>query len=242
MMRRLLPALLLPLLAAADRPAAPYLAGQTLLPDLTRILPAPPSADDPRRADDVATFHATRALRGSDRWTMATSDVTDDRFTVFACALGMRLDARGAPALARVFARSGDGGIVGRAKEGFAVPRPYLSQPGEICEAKTAHLAGNGDYPSGHTSNGWATALILAELVPDRATEILRRGREYGESRFICGAHSRSAVEAGFMAGSVVVSRLHASAEFRRDMDRARAELARLRTGSAGADLRCRAT
>lgn len=227
-MRRLLAIAALPgALLAADTTPAPYLAGAPAL-DLVRVLPPPPIDDDPRHADDVATFAATRADIGSPRWRLATSDVTDDRYTVFACAIGKRLDAKTAPALARVFARMGDGGAVGRAKSALAVRRPYLDNEGEICEPKTAHLAGNGDYPSGHTSNGWLTALVLAELIPDRATEILRRGRQYGESRFICGAHSRSAVEAGFMSGAAIVSQLHASADFRRDMDRAREELGRL--------------
>jgi membrane-associated phospholipid phosphatase len=224
----LAPLALAPLaLLAADRVPAPYLR-ESDVPDLVRILPPPPSADDPRRADDRATFATTRALKGTSRWRLATRDVTDDRYTVFGCALGLQLDAARAPALARVFARMSDAGMVGRAKATLAVRRPYLDQPGAICEPKTAHLASNGDYPSGHTSNGWATALILAELRPDRATQILRRGREYGESRFVCGAHSRSAVEAGFLAGAVVVSRLHASVDFRVDMDTARLELERL--------------
>jgi acid phosphatase (class A) len=228
MMRGLMFAALLPIaLGAADRPPAPYL-DDAATPDLVRILPPPPVPGDPRNLDDRATFVATRALAGSSRWRLATRDVTDDRYTVFACAIGMRLDAGKAPALARVFARMGDGGMVGRAKDTLAVRRPYLNQPGEICEPKTAHLAGNGDYPSGHTSNGWSTALVLAELMPDRATEILRRGREYGESRFICGSHSRSAVETGYLAGAVIVSQLHASAAFRDDMDHARVELAAL--------------
>lgn len=227
---RWLPLAVTPLvLIAADQPTRPYLEGQPM-PDLMRILPPPPAPGGPRAADDRATFRATRKAAGGERWMMATRDVTDDRYTVFACAMGRKLDPVTAPALNRVFARIGDGGMVGRAKDGFAARRPYLDQPGEICEPKTAHLAGNGDYPSGHTSNGWATALILAELLPDRATAILRRGRRYGESRFICGSHSRSAVEAGFLAGSVLVSRLHASAEFRADMDRARAELAGIGT------------
>lgn len=228
-MRRL-PALALALsaLVAADRPDAPYLV-EGRVPDLVRILPLPPAPGDPRRTDDLATFDATRALAGSERWRLATRDVTDDRFTTFACALGLRLDARSAPALARVFARMGDGGMVARAKATFSVRRPYLDRPGAICEPRTAHLAENGDYPSGHASSGWSTALVLAELVPARATEILRRGREYGESRFVCGSHSRSAVEAGFLSGAVLVSQLHANAAFRDDMERARAELERFR-------------
>ena len=227
-MTRLLALGFLPLcLMAADRPVIPYLRGQAM-PDLMIILPPPPQKGDPRDVDDRATFRNTRSLAGTGRWQLATRDVTDDRFTVFACAIGRKPDASTTPALARIFARMGDDGMVGHAKDGFASRRPYLDQVGEICEAKTAHLAGNGDYPSGHTSNGWSTALILAELMPDRATAILRRGRVYGESRFICGSHSRSAVEAGFMAGSVLVSRLHADAAFRSDMDVARIELANM--------------
>lgn len=231
MKRLLLAAFPLALIAADDVPM-PYLAAERM-PDLTRILPLPPGVGDPRADDDRATFRATRALNGTPRWKMATSDVTDDRFTVFACAVGRKLDAKTSPALTRIFERMGDGGMVGRAKDHFAVRRPYLDVPGEICEAKTPHLASNGDYPSGHTSNGWMTALVLAELIPDRATQILRRGRQYGESRYICGAHSRSAVEAGFMAGAVAVSQLHANAEFRADMDRARYELSRNRSDTS---------
>lgn len=228
--RRLLLALLAggALVAAAETPQ-PYLANVPL-PDLMRILPPPPAPGSPRNIADRALFRETRALQGSERWQVATRDVTDDRFTTFACAIGMQLDAKTAPATLRVFALAGGGAMVDRVKQGYATRRPYLVDEAPICEPKTAHLAGNGDYPSGHTTNGWSTALLLAELMPERATEILARGRAYGESRYICGSHSASAVEAGFMAGSVVVSTLHASAEFRRDMDAARAELAALRT------------
>ena len=130
---------------------------------------------DARNQDDRTTFTATRALAGTPRWKLATSDVTDGRYTVYACAMGMTLDDTSAPALARIFARLGGDNMVGHAKSTFAVRRPYLNQPGDICEAKTDHLAGNGDYPSGHTSNGWLTALILAELLPDRATVTLTK-------------------------------------------------------------------
>ena len=201
------------------------------MPDLMQILPAPPKPGSPQDMDDRATFRATRALLGTPRGDLATRDVTDDRFTVFACAVGRKLDSTSSPALTRIFAQMSDRGMVGRAKDGLAVKRPYLTDDLPICEPKTAHLAGNGDYPSGHTSSGWSAALILAELMPDRATQILRRGRQYGESRYICGSHSRSAVEAGYMAGSVLVAMLHSSADFRRDMDAARIEL--VKSGNA---------
>jgi acid phosphatase (class A) len=214
-------------LAAADAPR-PYLDGRPQ-PDLVRILPPPPAPGSPLDQADAAVFRQTRSLRGTPKWRIATADVTDGRFATFACAMGMSLDERQAPALARVFARMGGGPMVDIAKRHYARRRPYLAQDLPICEPKTAHLAGNGDYPSGHATNGWATALVLAELLPDRTTAILERGRMTGESRFICGSHSVSAVQAGFMAGSTLVAALHGSHAFRRDMDAARMELAGLR-------------
>ncbi|WP_230772482.1 phosphatase PAP2 family protein [Sphingomonas sp. Leaf4] len=81
------------------------------------------------------------------------------------------------------------------------------------------------DYPSGHTSWGTSVALVLAELRPDRADAILERGREYGNSRVICGAHSVSAVEAGRQAAAAIVAVLHGSSQFRGDLEAARREL-----------------
>ncbi len=224
-------------LATGATASTDYLLDQPM-PDLMKVLPAPPKPGSPQNVADRATFRQTRALLGTSRGDMATRDVTDDRLTVFACAIGRKLDATSSPALTRIFAQMGDQGMVGRAKDGFAVRRPYLNDDLPICEPKTAHLAGNGDYPSGHTTSGWSAALILAELMPSRATQILRRGRQYGESRYICGSHSKSAVEAGYMAGSVLVAMLHTSAGFRRDMDVARTELAAA-AGTAPNPARC---
>ncbi len=219
--------------AATAETGGSYLSG-TPTPDLMQVLPPPPVAGSPGDEDDRATFRDTRKLQGSDRWTMATQDVTDGPFKTFACAMGMALDKSQAPALSRVLDRMGGGKLVDPVKQGYAKRRPYLDQDLPICEPKTAHLASNGDYPSGHTTGGWSTALVLAELLPEKSTAILSRGRAFGESRYICGSHSKSAVEAGYLSGAALVSTLHASADFRHDMELARTELSRLRQ-SAGA-------
>ncbi|GGE94534.1 acid phosphatase [Sphingomonas prati] len=236
----MVPIVSLVVLAAAAPVAQPaYLAGARV-PDLVRILPAPPAKGSPQAVDDAATFRATRPLLGTERGRIATSDVTANRLVVFSCAAGLRLDDPGLPALARVMARDGDQNMVGRAKDTLAVRRPYLDNDAPIGEPKTAHLAANGDYPSGHTTASWSTALILAELMPDRATAILRRGRQYGESRYICGSHNRSAVEAGYLAGAVQVAALHSVAAFRNDMDAARRQIeARRKSTSAPDPGRC---
>ncbi|MDB5451330.1 MAG: acid phosphatase, partial [Phenylobacterium sp.] len=78
--------------------------------------------------------------------------------------------------------------------------------------------------------------LILAELAPDRATQILSRARAFGEGRLVCGVHNLSAVEAGRMNGSIVVAALHGSEEFRKDMDVARKEIAAARKAGPAPD------
>ncbi len=68
-----------------------------------------------------------------------------------------------------------------------ARPRPFVSEPADICVETTPWLAESGSYSSGHAAMGWAWALILGELTPDRAEAILTRGLAYGASRTICG-------------------------------------------------------
>ncbi|HWA29918.1 MAG TPA: Ca2+-dependent phosphoinositide-specific phospholipase C [Rhizomicrobium sp.] len=198
-------------------------------PDGVQILPPPPSKGSPLANADRQVFAATRRLKGSPRWKLATSDVDTGPFEHFACALGVELTPQMAPITAHLLERAETSGVVDPVKNFYRTRRPYIGTASPICQAKTAHLAANGDYPSGHAANGWMEALILAELAPDRATEILARGRAFGESRVICGAHSLSAVEAGWMAGAAATAALHGSAAFRADLDAARAEMARVR-------------
>ncbi|VXC93185.1 Ca2+-dependent phosphoinositide-specific phospholipase C [Sphingomonas sp. 8AM] len=208
-----------------------YLAAEAV-PDGLRILPPPPAKDSPRAIADRQLFAATRRMEGSPRWKLATDDVKSDAFTHFACALGVWLTPQTAPAVARLLDRAGVAGVVDPGKRFYHVLRPYIGLDAPICEPKTEHLAGNGDYPSGHAANGWMEALILAELAPDRATEILARGRAYGESRLICGSHSLSAVQAGWLAGAAATAALHGSAAFRDDLEAARREMAVVRVGA----------
>ncbi|UYY78041.1 acid phosphatase [Sphingomonas sp. R1] len=218
------------LLAAPQaKDSGAYLAPEAY-PDGLQILPPPPAAGSAAEALDLKIFRDTRGLARTSRWRIATDDVTNDPLRRSACAMGLLLDAKRAPALARLLERAGTGPMVSRVKAAYQVPRPYLRTAGGICEPKTEHLARNGDYPSGHTANGWMEALILAEVMPERATAILARGRAYGESRAICGSHSKSAVDAGYLAGAVVFAALQATHAFRDDVAAARAELAALRT------------
>ena len=60
--------------------------------------------------------------------------------------------------------------------------------------------------PAAAAEHTWA--LILAALVPEKATPILVRGRAYGESRIVCGVHWLSDVVAGRLTGTAVFAAL----------------------------------
>lgn len=228
--------------SAAGEPASgPYLTREST-PDGLAILPPPPPRGSARARADRAVFFATRRLRGTPRWQVATADVKSEAFAHFACALGMVLTPASAPATARLLDRAGTAGVVDPVKTFYHVRRPYLGTRAPICQPRTAALAGNGDYPSGHAAGGWMEALILAELVPERASAILARGRAFGESRAICGVHSLSAVQAGWLAGAAATAALHGSPDFRADLETARGELATIRTRLPPPDAaKCRA-
>jgi acid phosphatase (class A) len=84
-------------------------------------------------------------------------------------------------------------------------------------------------YPSGHASIGWAWALALAEIAPDRGDEILKRGADFGVSRVYCGVHYASDIEAGRIIGAATFSKLHANPVFNAQMAFAGREIAAAR-------------
>ena len=86
-------------------------------------------------------------------------------------------------------------------------------------------LRGRTSYPSGHTAFGTACAILLAGMVPEQRDALFQRGRDYGRSRSIVGAHFPSDVEAGRIVATVAVAQMQQNAAFRQDYERARAEL-----------------
>jgi acid phosphatase (class A) len=213
--------------------------------DSTRLLPPPPATGSLEDKHDREVFAATRSLKGTARWKLAQTDVdqsVEATLKDFSCAAGVELTPAAAPALVSLLnnATPDEMRVVTAAKTHFNRKRPFLVSPGEICMAKTADLVQSPDYPSGHATWGWMVGLMLAEIAPDRATEILVRARTYGESRIVCGAHNESAVTAGQINAAGLVAALHASPAFRGDMQAAQLELESIRRsgGSPPAD-RC---
>jgi acid phosphatase (class A) len=101
-------------------------------------------------------------------------------------------------------------------------------------------LRTNGSYPSGHTSIGWAWALVLAEASPEQSGAIVARGRAFGESRLVCNVHWESDVLEGRFIGAATVSRLHSEPTFLADLEAAKSELAAARAGNLAPQRDCK--
>ncbi|AQU88937.1 hypothetical protein B0W47_07025 [Komagataeibacter nataicola] len=174
------------------------------------FVPPPPTPDSPQDRDDRYIFKATRALKDTERWMLAAHDsdletpvLLDD----FSCAAGFRLDAARAPNLAALLDRMKAAlkSTVSAEKKYWHRPRPFVEDPdAPLCVARPVGEKPSFAYPSGHTTEGWATALLLAHLMPGHVSGIMERGRVFGESRVVCGVHWASDVWAGYMNGSVL--------------------------------------
>lgn len=206
------------------------------LPDSLALLPPPPAEGSAALADDAEAYRALTALQKGPRGAQATKDA-DLRFPAaashFACALGVNISEQATPNLNMLLRRTlTDAGLATyKAKDHYNRTRPFVAFNGQSCTPdEEAKLRKDGSYPSGHSALGWAWALVLTEIAPDRTDALLQRGRSYIQSRGVCGVHWKSDIQAGSLIGAAAVARLHDNAVFRAQLAAAKEEIAKARS------------
>jgi acid phosphatase (class A) len=201
-------------------------------PDSLAMLPPPPAEGSAAQAADDEISQSLLPLQDAVRFELAALD-NDLSFPnaagTFSCALGAPISEAETPFLYQLLRRSlTDAGLATyAAKNHYGRARPFTVNQGANCasEREQELLRGDPSYPSGHTAIGWAWALILTSLAPERADEILARGMAYGESRAFCNVHWPSDVAAGRIIGAAAVAVLHGNEAFQQDLTEARREL-----------------
>lgn len=235
---------------AGAQPAgdAPYLTPNAV--DILRLLAPPPAGDD-ALARDLAAVRAFQEERSAERYRQALDDARVSVF-LFADVLGPAFDAENLPITERFFGRVNRemGRFITQTKNCWRRPRPFeldasirpaddllastgmrtgapppVAGPGTPCIAELTESAYSFSYPSGHTTFGALSAILLAQMVPEKHVELFERGWEYGASRIVAGVHFPSDVEAGRILASVVAALLLQEERFRADFAAARAEL-----------------
>jgi len=205
-------------------------------PNSLAISPPPPEPGSVWAELDETVAKQAVAMRGSARFEQAQRDAQmqfPESAQHFACAVGIPIDEQHTPTLYNMLQRTQvDAGhyAVHHAKDHYQRPRPFMVSGEPTCTPD--HEPGlrlNGSYPSGHTAIGWTWALMLAEIAPERATDILKRGRSYGHSRVVCNVHWYSDVVQGQALAASLMAGLNGNAEFTRDLAKAREEVAATR-------------
>ena len=202
--------------------AGSYIAAAHL--DASHFLPPPPPPDSPAQAADLAQVKADQALKGRPRWIQAQSDDDPSPYRAFGPVLGPGFTTARTPRTAALFdvLFADVKSLTAPAKNVYGRPRPPLVDRSiETCKM----LEPSKSYPSGHASRGWMMALVLSDMVPEKADAILARGRDYGDSRVVCAQHFPSDVEAGRLIGAAVYATAKSDPAFARDFAAARAEL-----------------
>lgn len=211
-------------------------------PDSLLLNPAPPAAGTPAEARDVAGAEAAIAQRGTPRWDLATRDALLSPAALgetFSCSAGFKIDAASTPKIDALLLRAARdlGRSTSATKRKYMRPRPFMVNGSPSCTPDhDAVLRGDGSYPSGHSALGYGWGLILAQVVPDRAAQLVARGRSFGDSRRICNVHWLSDIEEGRIVASAVVARLNSEPEFQADLAAARAEAAAIKEHNPGQD------
>ena len=228
--------------AASTFMATPGYLPRGATPDSLLLNPPPPAAGSPAEARDIAAANAAVALQGTPRWDLAKRDA--DLFSAtatasYSCAAGLAIGPQTTPKLDVLLRRSARdlAGATYPTKRKYMRPRPFVVNGKALCTPDSEKvLRGDGSYPSGHSALGYGWGLILAEAIPDRAAQLVARGRAFGDSRRICNVHWLSDIEEGRVVASAVVARLNAEPAFQADLAAARAEAAALAGQAAGQD------
>lgn len=218
---------------SAQKPHA-YFSVQEM-PDAVQYLPAPPDSASMCFAYDTAQYQWGKRQRHTPRGQQAKDDADYGIYrmaTIFSPAIGVMISPNTTPQLWKLLIdatyTAGRGCDI--AKAHYFRPRPYMyfNEPTLVPQDEEV-LRHNGSYPSGHTTLGWVTALLLVEICPEKENEILRIGYEYGQSRVIAGYHWQSDVTAGRLVASSCFARLHTSKAFLKQMKKAQKEFNKVR-------------
>jgi acid phosphatase (class A) len=193
--------------------------------DLSRLL-APPPADSSEvtRAElEAMLMIQERRSDAQKAQALADNEVSLARFSE---AVGSTKSLKDVPlpltnALLKKV-QSDSSPVVGAGKEAFNRPRPYAL---EKRLEPVVPLPGGASYPSGHATWAYLTALVLADMVPERRLQILARADEYARNRVIAGVHYPSDVEAGRMTATIFTAFLFASPHYASERGAAAKEL-----------------
>lgn len=197
----------------------------------TSIIGPPPSNTSIAFLNDKAISEATFSLdKNSQEYIKAIHDASNDsniHIADFSKAFGQKLSKEDTPAIYNLLQKAivDANNAKNIDKDYYKRKRPFVffdKSPCDLSEDPSSY-----SYPSGHTTRAWTYGLILAELKPQNAIEILKVANGKGQSRVICGVHWQSDIEAAKMVATINFTILQTNEQFRKDFKNAQKEISK---------------
>jgi acid phosphatase (class A) len=206
--------------AAAAEPSCP----DPAVP-LSALLMPPPKSDSAQTKAELQELLRLQDSRSSDQIRHVRED---DHRTVERFLGGIAIKVENLSPSARHFFDCISSSVrhaVHEAKSNFDRTRPYRLPHNNLNILKKLSDRDSPSYPSAHATYGAALGMVLAEMMPEKKEEIYKRIQDYGYSRIVSGAHFRSDVYAGNVAGAAIAASLLSKETFRTELNDVKGEL-----------------
>ena len=206
--------------AAAADPSCP----NPTVPLAVLLMP-PPKPDSAQTKAELQELQRLQELRTPDQIKHVRDD---DRRTLERFLGGIGIKAEKLSESAQRFFDCIDVAVrnsVHEAKSTFDRTRPYRLPHNNLQTLKKLSDRDSASYPSAHATYGAALGVVLAEMIPEKKEAIFKRIQDYGYSRIVSGAHFRSDVYAGNVAGAAIAASLLNNESFRNDLKDVKVEL-----------------
>jgi acid phosphatase (class A) len=198
-------------------------ADQQAMPDF----PAPPEPGSARDSKDLRAVFDWQHKRTPQQCEKANSAAHADFDNFFGdiSPFPVPLPEEATAILKRI--KTETDGVAADVKDKFKRLRPFLRDPAlDPCLGRIGGLA----YPSGHATISRLMALMLADLVPGRRGEYVKRADEVALDRVIGGVHHPADIEAGKELADRLYARYKTSKAFMADMKTLRKLLVKQKT------------
>jgi acid phosphatase (class A) len=191
--------------------------------NLSALLAPPPTIGSPQQQQEVKLLLKFQNERTPAQIAFARADMDRSVFR-FQDVLGADFTAEKLPVLTAFFlrVRHNTDQILDPAKRYWNRPRPYVS---DLALHPCVDKPDNASYPSGHSTFGTVTSILLANMVPEKQKQLYERAELYRLNREIGGAHYPSDVLAGHISGTVIAAFYLQDPAFQADFANAKAEL-----------------
>jgi acid phosphatase (class A) len=191
--------------------------------NLGLFLPPPPAVGSPVYQTEIDELLTWQKNRTADQVEAAKADQAIDVFR-FADVVGPAFQAKSLPLTNTLFRRviSDALAALDPVKARYHRPRPYISDP------RVQPAVGkpdNDSFPSSHSAGGYLFAILLADMVPEKATDLYARGDLFALHRIIGGAHFPSDVDAGRLSAVLLAQKFFENPRFQADFAGAKVEV-----------------